>query len=113
MIFVLTYVNICLYLLAFLKYFNRNVAVEANEVEFICSQPCSGPCLKPALRCNGQPDCEDHSDEDFCGPATPTPLCPPGEFQCASGKCLVVSRVCDGRLDCGFADGSDEQGKEG
>ncbi|KAM7370189.1 hypothetical protein PAMP_011460 [Pampus punctatissimus] len=33
-----------------------------------------------------------------------------GEFQCANGKCLSASRVCDGRLDCGFADASDEQG---
>ncbi|KAF3703311.1 SCO-spondin Precursor [Channa argus] len=77
--------------------------------QFRCTSTPSGPCLNLALRCDGHPNCADQSDEEFCGPATPVPLCPVGEFQCASGKCLPASHVCDGRLDCGFADGSDEQ----
>ncbi|XP_029005418.1 SCO-spondin [Betta splendens] len=77
--------------------------------QFRCTSTPSGPCLNLALRCDGHPDCVDQSDEDFCGPPTSVPLCPAGEFQCANGKCLQYSRVCDGRLDCGFADGSDEQ----
>ncbi|XP_061877505.1 SCO-spondin isoform X1 [Entelurus aequoreus] len=77
--------------------------------QFRCASTPGGPCLNLALRCDGHPDCTDQSDEDFCGPPTPVPLCPVGEFQCENGKCLSSSRVCDGRLDCGFADGSDER----
>nr|XP_054607227.1 SCO-spondin-like [Nothobranchius furzeri] len=72
---------------------------------FRCANTPSGACLNLALRCDGHPDCDDQSDEDFCG----LPLCPAGEFQCVNGKCVAASRVCDGQLDCGFADGSDEK----
>ncbi|XP_058693176.1 low-density lipoprotein receptor-related protein 8-like [Poecile atricapillus] len=61
-----------------------------------------------ALRCDGDHDCQDGSDEEGC--AVPRPLlCREGEVTCShSGECVPEAWRCDGAADCG--DGSDEQG---
>lgn len=70
--------------------------------EFKCGGAASSPCIPLSLRCDGQPDCSDHSDEVNCSDS-----CPSDAFRCPEGWCIPLARTCDGNPDC-YA-GEDEQ----
>lgn len=70
------------------------VRVCPAELPYRCA---SGQCLSEGLRCDGHPDCSDHSDEWGCSrpPHCPTQLrCP------SSHECLEKEWLCDGEDDC-------------
>ena len=60
------------------------------------------------MRCDGQPDCWDHSDEKSC---TRPPVCATKHFCPLSKECLIPEWVCDGDKDC--KDGTDEKVRVG
>ncbi|KAF3825521.1 hypothetical protein GH733_005503 [Mirounga leonina] len=78
--------------------------VECSSPEFRCE---NGQCISNSLRCDGNRDCVDHSDEDGCPGASPL-QCPLGEVKCqGSGECVPAAWLCDRDFDC--EDGTDEQ----
>lgn len=60
-----------------------------------------------SIRCDGEDDCGDNSDEEGCKPTMDGP-CKYNEFQCANGQCILKSFQCDSQKDC--QDNSDEIG---
>lgn len=71
------------------------------EKQFQCTQ--SAICIPKSWHCDGQPDCDDESDEPpTCGEVA----CSNGFFKCNNSKCVFKAYICDGNNDCG--DNSDE-----
>jgi hypothetical protein len=82
-------------------------------------QCADGKCIRAEWQCDGEPDCDDGSDEragaGFCSTTTTTATpfsCPDegeGYFRCATGDlCVIEVSKCDGAIDC--PDRSDEEG---
>ncbi|KAM7349794.1 terribly reduced optic lobes isoform 6-T6 [Cochliomyia hominivorax] len=76
---------------------------DCEENQFFCDDDCH----PISIRCNGQYDCADRSDEEECSRPTrrpPTYPCP--QHTCPDGQCYSESERCDGISQC--SDGSDE-----
>lgn len=71
-----------------------------------------GPCISYELKCNGQNDCRDGSDEVNCPEVHRTHKghghsCNSHvDWMCGSKECIHINWLCDGTADC--KDGSDE-----
>lgn len=74
---------------------------DCSASEFRCA---SGQCVSDSMRCDGHPDCWDHSDEKSC---TKQSVCTT-KYSCPqSHECLILEWICDGDKDC--KDGTDEK----
>uniref|UniRef100_A0A8C1U7X5 Very low-density lipoprotein receptor n=1 Tax=Cyprinus carpio TaxID=7962 RepID=A0A8C1U7X5_CYPCA len=79
------------------RFYNVSVRKTCAEVDFVCR---SGQCIPKRWQCDGEPDCEDGSDEsiEMCHTRT----CRVNEFSCGVGstQCIPVFWKCDGEKDC-------------
>lgn len=77
-----------------------------ESYEFKCSNK---NCTMKEWLCDGEDDCGDNSDEEYCVKNPARSQCNYYEFQCKSGdQCVPKSYHCDGENDC--EDGTDELG---
>uniref|UniRef100_A0A183BS53 EGF-like domain-containing protein n=1 Tax=Globodera pallida TaxID=36090 RepID=A0A183BS53_GLOPA len=92
---------------------HQNCTYQACQPEF---WQCSNhKCVPNSWRCDGNDDCDDMSDEQHCtaeevkahnltGLASATILdgtnCARGQYECQSGQCIDIHKVCDNTYDC-------------
>lgn len=86
---------------------NRRTPEECTRDQFFCDDTC----FDRGIRCNGQIECTDRSDEHDCHlptfPRHPSyPMLPCPQHTCPSGRCYTESERCDGHRHC--EDNSDE-----
>lgn len=82
--------------------FLRAGTESCSSAEFECG---SGQCVSSSVRCDGYPDCQDHSDEEGCVSQVE---CADHLHRCLNNEqCVLQEWLCDGEHDC--KDMSDEQ----
>jgi hypothetical protein len=64
---------------------SRIVIIVCTSYEFQCGD---GTCIDYHLKCNGNPDCRDGSDEYSC-------QCRNDQFRCENGQCIDDTLRCN------------------